>query len=169
MSATERAETVVLSPLRVDDAREMCGVLDDPALYTYTGGVPPTEEELRRRYTAQVAGSSPDGTQRWFNWVVRLAADGTAVGHTQATLDLVTRSAELAWVVGLPWQGRGLASGAVALTMRELAGVETVTRWVAHVHPDHRASRAVARRAGLRPTGRLVDGEEEWEAVRDVG
>ena len=160
---------MVLSTLRVEDAGEMSGVLADPALYRYTGGAPPTEDELRRRYTAQVAGRSPDGTQRWFNWVVRLAADGTAVGHTQATLDLATRSAELAWVVGLPWQGRGLASRGLALTMRELAGAETVTRWVAHVHPDHRASRAVARRAGLRPTGRLVDGEEVWEAVRDGG
>jgi RimJ/RimL family protein N-acetyltransferase len=34
---------------------------------------------------------------------------------------------------------------------------------VAHVHPDHRASAAVAAAAGLTPTGTFHDGEVRWE------
>jgi RimJ/RimL family protein N-acetyltransferase len=71
--------------------------------------------------------------------------------------------AEIAWVVGAPWQGRGLASEAargpgVWLTTRP--AVRTV---VAHIHPDHRASAAVATAAGLTPTDEWQDDEIRWQ------
>jgi RimJ/RimL family protein N-acetyltransferase len=153
--------SVVLTPLRVEDAAEMAGVLADPSLYAFTGGEPPDVPALTARYRAQVVGHSPDGRQRWINRVVRRTSDGRAVGYVQATIDLATGTAELAWVVGVPWQGRGHARAAVALVLAELAS-EGVTRYVAHVHPGHAASAAVASRAGLSPTGRVVDGEVEW-------
>ncbi len=34
---------------------------------------------------------------------------------------------------------------------------------VAHIHPDHQASAAVARAVGLAPTSTLEDGELRWE------
>ena len=34
---------------------------------------------------------------------------------------------------------------------------------IAHIHPDHEASVAVARRIGMSPTGEVVDGEVRWE------
>jgi RimJ/RimL family protein N-acetyltransferase len=37
-------------------------------------------------------------------------------------------------------------------------------RVVAHVHPQHEASAAVARAVGLTPSGRVVDGEVRWES-----
>jgi RimJ/RimL family protein N-acetyltransferase len=154
----------LLTPLRVEDAAEMAEVLADPALHAFTGGRPPTPEELRARYAVLVSGWSPDRSQRWLNWVVRLRSDRRAVGYTQATIDPATGTAELAWVVGVPWQGRGIAGEAVDLMLEELAG-KGVTRYVAHIHPDHAASAGVARRAGLRPTDRLVDGEVEWESA----
>jgi len=40
-------------------------------------------------------------------------------------------------------------------------GVQTL---IAHVHPQHEASKAVARAVGLAPTETLVDGEVRWEA-----
>ena len=36
-------------------------------------------------------------------------------------------------------------------------------RLVARVRADHAASRRVAERAGLAPTGAVVDDEDEWE------
>jgi RimJ/RimL family protein N-acetyltransferase len=41
-------------------------------------------------------------------------------------------------------------------------GPRGVTDVVAHIHADHAASGAVARRAGLAPTGRFEDGEQVW-------
>jgi RimJ/RimL family protein N-acetyltransferase len=84
-------------------------VLSDVALYEYTGGAPPTLEQLRTRYATQVGGRSPDRTQGWLNWIVRGRGHPNAVGTVQATLVREGKdiSAEVAWVVGVPHQGRG--------------------------------------------------------------
>ena len=143
----------------------MVAVLADPALYRFTGGKPPTPVDLERRYRAQVAGRSPDGTETWRNWIVRLRDGGAAVGFVQATLTDADTTADVAWVIGTPWQGRGYATEAAGAMVAHLVagGVRTVT---AHVHPDHAASESVAARIGLRPTGEVEDGERLWRLER---
>jgi len=152
--------SVHLTPLRVEDAEEMVAVLADPALYAVTGGEPPTLDGLRRRYVAQVAGSAePD--ERWLNWVVRRDEDGAAVGYVQATVAVPDAAADVAWVIGVPWQGRGYAVRAARLMIAELAALG-VRRLVAHIAPGHAPSEGVARAVGLAPTDRSVDGETAW-------
>jgi RimJ/RimL family protein N-acetyltransferase len=160
---TARLELV---PLRVADADEMVDVLADPTLYPFIGGGPPTRAELVGRYRAQVAGRSGDGREEWRNWIVRERAGGAATGFVQATItgddgDDENRIADVAWVIGVGWQGRGYATEAAAglVGWLDAAGVREI---VAHVHPDHAASAAVARRIGLEPTDTLVDGERRW-------
>jgi RimJ/RimL family protein N-acetyltransferase len=153
---------LVLAPLRVADADELVEVLGDPALHEFIGGRPDTLEELRRRYAAMVAGPGRPG-ELWRNWVLRRREDGAAVGTVQATL---TRhaggwSAQVAWVVGVPWQGRGYAAEAARALVGwlEAAGAVEV---VAHIHPGHLASARVAAGAGMTATADEVDGERVW-------
>jgi RimJ/RimL family protein N-acetyltransferase len=147
-------DRLTLVPLLPEHAGEMAGVLSDPALHEFTGGSPLTALELRARYARLATG--PAG---WRNWVLRLRSEDRLVGYVQATVE--GRTAEVAWVVGTPWQGRGLAKeAAVALVGRLLDEVDTV---IAHIHPEHAASQAVAAAAGLRPSGRMQDGEIRWE------
>ena len=101
-----------LVPLTVADAAEMVGVLSGDALYAFTGGAPPGLDELRARYAGQVAGRSPDGREEWRNWILRRQPGGQAVGYVQATITGEGRRAEIAWVVGLEWQGHGYATEA---------------------------------------------------------
>jgi RimJ/RimL family protein N-acetyltransferase len=154
-----------LVPLRVEDAAEMVHVLRPPELYGFIGGTPPSRSELARRYRAQVAGRSPDGREVWRNWILRERQGSAAVGFVQATIverrDGAGRSAEIAWLIGVPWQGRGYATEAAAALLAWL-GSSGVSEVVAHVHPDHRASAGVAERIGLTPTSELVDGERVW-------
>lgn len=110
-----------LTPLRVEDAVDMVDVLFSPALYEYTGGEPPALDALRRQYAAQAEGGPADGSEQWLNWIVR--QQGEPIGYVQATLSDGSDDAEIAWVIGLPWQGRGLAKAAAALLVRELARV----------------------------------------------
>lgn len=149
-----------LVPLTVADAAEMVGVLSGDALYAYTGGAPPGLGELRARYAGQAAGS-PDGREEWHNWILRRQPGGHAVGYVQATITGEGRRAEIAWVVGLPWQGEGYATEAARALVGWLdsRGVHVIQ---AHIHPRHAASAAVARRAGLRPSGAVESGEQLW-------
>ncbi|WP_329873029.1 GNAT family N-acetyltransferase [Streptomyces sp. SP18CS02] len=149
-------------PLRAGHADEMAVVLGDPALHTFIGGAPADVVGLRARYERMLAGPGPEQPGvAWCNWVVRLRAEDRLTGTLQAT---VTEGggAEIAWVTGTPWQGRGIASeGARALVEHLRArGVGPV---IAHVHPEHGASAAVARAVGLSPTGVLHDGEVRWQ------
>ena len=151
-----------LVPLAVSDAEEMVGVLSADALYTFTGGTPPGLGELRDRYARLAVGRSPDGSQEWCNWIVRREPGGQAVGYVQATIMDSGARAEIAWVIGLDWQGHGFASEAARALVAWLDS-RGVTIIQAHVHPEHAASAAVARRAGLLPTGHFDDGEQLWQ------
>src|SRR5437667_6717479 len=102
-----------LVPLTVADVAEMVEVLSGAALYACTGGAPPGLDELRARYARQAAGRSPDGREEWRNWILRREPGGEAVGYVQATITGEGRRAEIAWVVGLAWQGQGYASEAL--------------------------------------------------------
>ena len=151
-----------LDPLRIDDAEEMTATLDDPALYRFIGGGPPTSLELRDLYARWIAGP-PRPSDAWHNWAVRLT-DDTLIGHVQATAQERGRRADIAWILGTPWQGHGYAAeAAIALVgWLERAGVQTIT---AHVHPQHAASARVAERAGLVATDVVEGGEVVWQRV----
>ncbi|MER5551063.1 GNAT family N-acetyltransferase [Streptomyces sp. NPDC002793] len=153
-------------PLDAAHAEEMAEVLSDPALHTYTGGAPEDADALRARYERQAAGS-PDPAELWWNWVLRVRGDGSLAGYVQATVR--GERAEVAWVVGTRWQGSGYAKEGAGGLVRHLLDRGSVRTVVAHVHPDHGASAAVAAAAGLRPTGEQVDGEVRWrlDAVRE--
>lgn len=160
---------LVLVPLEVEHADEMAGVLADPALHTFIGGSPDDAQALRARYLRMTTGS-PDPAVSWCNWVLRLRDEGCLAGTVQATVGPATDHggqlvAEIAWVVGTPWQGRGIAVEAARGLVDWLAGQRAVGRVIAHVHPDHRASAAVATAAGLAPTDEWQDGEVKWLRV----
>ena len=110
----------------------------------------------------KAAGHSPDGSQEWRNWIIRREPGGQAVGYVQATVADDGRQAEIAWVVGVDWQGQGYAAEAAQALVAWLdsRGVTTIR---AHIHPGHAASAAVARRAGLAPTGHVGEGEQLWQ------
>lgn len=143
----------------------MAPLLDDLGLHIFIGGSPASLQELQDRYRRQTVGRSCDRSQRWLNWVTRRRQDGEAVGTVQATVTLERDSfiAEVAWVVAAAHQGHGYAREAATVVMAWLRqqGVDTV---VAHVHPDHQASRGVAVAVGLTATTTVVDGETRWQS-----
>jgi RimJ/RimL family protein N-acetyltransferase len=152
---------LTLEPLSPGHAGEMAAVLADPDLYTFTGGSPPTRQELRARYERWTAGS-PDPGVSWCNWVIQLRSPRCLTGTLQATISTGDEPvAEVAWVVGTSWQGHGIATEAARALISWL-GRQSVHAVIAHIHPRHHASAAVAAAAGLAPTGQLEDGEMRW-------
>ncbi|MEU6678590.1 GNAT family N-acetyltransferase [Streptomyces sp. NPDC046925] len=157
---------LALVPLQVEHADEMADVLSDPALHSFIGGAPDDAQALRARYRRMIGGA-PDPAVSWCNWVLRLRDEGALAGTVQATIgpggDGGALVAEIAWVVGTPWQGRGFAVEAARGLVGWLAEQPDVRGVIAHVHPDHRASAAVATAAGLVRTDQWHDGEVKWQ------
>ena len=151
-----RTDRLAMLPLQIEYAGEMAEVLSDPSLYTFIGGEPPTVEALQARYRRQLAGPDREYEQ-WLNWVVQ--HDDELIGFVQSTL--TGRTAEIAWVIGKPWQGRGYAKEAARGLVTWLQ-VQPVDRIIAHIHPDNLPSAAVATAAGLTRTDQLEDGEYLW-------
>ena len=125
----------------------------------FTGGAPETVEQLTVRYRRWVAGPSNPG-QTWVNLVVRERASRSAVGYVQATINL--RSADIAWVIGTPWQRRGYATEASQAMVEHLARALHVHTLRALILPGHTASQVVASRLGLTCSSEVVDGEQGW-------
>jgi hypothetical protein len=75
---------------------------------------------LRERYRCQVVGHSAEGSQPWFNWMLRHRETGLAVGFLQATVSTQNGEsvAEIAWVVASAHQGRGYARQAAEVLVR---------------------------------------------------
>lgn len=159
-----RGTLIELEPLREDHAVEMAPLLDDSRLHAFIGGQSATPTQLQQRYRQQALGRSPDGTQRWLNWVVRRSEDQSAVGTVQATVteDAGQVAVEVAWVIATNHQGQGFATDAARLMVTWLREHGAVTI-VAHVHPEHAASAAIARSVGLTPSSTVEDGEVRWE------
>ena len=140
----------------------MVEVLADSDLYAFTGGHPPNLADLESQYEDQVAGPS-SGEEVWHNWIIRPNDTGEAVGFVQATV--TGDFADVAWVVGVEWQGRGYASEA-ALAMRDWLASQGVEIFTAHLHPGHAASQRVAASLGMQATDEIdADGEVVWASV----
>lgn len=158
------ARRLDLVPLRVGHATEMATVLADPDLYAFTGGSPPTGQQLRARYQRWIAGSA-DPAVSWCNWVIQLHGQACLAGTVQATISAGAGpgdpAAEVAWIVGTSWQGQGIGTEAARALIAWLER-RSVRHVFAHIHPGHHASAGVAAAAGLTPTGHWQDGELEW-------
>ena len=158
-------ERLRLDPLTADDATDLFPVLDDPSLGRFTGERPPDGVgSLRARFEGWERRRSPDGTELWLNWTIRLREGDRAVGLWQATI--ADDETAIAWTIGSAYQRRGFAieAGRALLPwLRTTIGDATIVAWI---HPAHLASQAVARRIGMRPTNRVRDGEIAWEAAR---
>jgi RimJ/RimL family protein N-acetyltransferase len=140
-------------------------------LHEFIGGRPLGLDELRDRYERLVVGWSPDGHERWLNWVVRELTSGLAVGVVQATVTPgAPQQAQLAWTIAVGFQGRGYAREAAAAVAGWLTR-RGVGELIAHIHPDHVASSRAADSLGLAPTQEIVAGELRWSStkVRRVG
>ena len=162
-----RTSRLTAEPIVPAHAAAMHVILSDPAMYSFTGGQPPSLDDLSARYELLASRHSPDGAQIWCNWALRERATGELVGVMQATLPAegppsrtAAGVAAVAWEIGVAHQRQGFASEAAAAVVSQLHSDGWTV--VAHVHPDHVGSQRVAERAGLAPTQRMVDGEVEW-------
>ena len=169
-----RTARLTLEPLVAAHAEAMFELLQDPALYRHLDwGPPPSVEHLRSVYGLLEARQSPDGSERWLNWVVK--CDGRCIGYVQATA--TDAACWVAYVLCSAQQGRGYAREATAAMIGHLAEAHGVRRFLATVEAANRPSIGLLQALGFReatpaeaaPHG-LTATEQLWvrEASRGV-
>jgi [ribosomal protein S5]-alanine N-acetyltransferase len=147
--ATLAGEDMTLEPRTPSHAAAMYALLRDPTLYRYLDHPPPASEEaLLALYTRYENLRSPDGSEYWLNWVIRVPGPDV-VGYVQATVMMASQSSWVAYVLGSEHVGRGYATQATRAMMNHLQSVYGVTRFWATVDPANAASIALLRRLGF--------------------
>ena len=161
---TLETDSLRLTPMVECDTDALFRLLKDPEIHVFTGSHPPeSADDVRVKIRRRESRRSPAGDELWLNWTLRLKTDQSVVGYVQAGVK--QGKADIAWVVGVQFQRRVYASEAsrrVLQWLRDDPGVHEVR---ANIHPDHVASRRVARKIGLRMSGECTDeAEEVWRA-----
>lgn len=122
-----------------------------------------TLEELAARFTRMAAGPPPEhAEERWVNFAVRLADDGPYCGRIEATVH--GSWAEIAYLFGPAFWGRGLATEAVHWLREHLREQFGVAELWAATRPENRASVCLLRRLGFiesPPVHRILSADAE--------
>lgn len=155
-----------LEPLESRHAPEMFVVLADPAIYEFGGAPPQDEDGLRARYARLAARRSPDGSERWLNWVLRLA-DGVLAGYVQASV-LPGPRALIAYELNSRYWRQGIGSAAVQAMLAELFEQYGVREVSAVLHRANHRSRGLLSRLGFVPANEAVQQRDRDEENEDV-
>lgn len=142
-------------------APEMFLVLSDPAIYEYEGEPPPSIDRLADGYRRRESRVSPDGSEKWLNWVVRLPT-GELAGYVQATV-LPTGASYVGFEFASRYWRRGLGTASVSAVLLELASTYGVHTFVAALKTVNLRSMGLLSRLGFVPTGALQAAEFESE------
>ena len=141
---------LVLEPLVTGHAEAMFEVLSDPEIYRYLDdGPPPCVDYVRERYARLERRQSPDGSQLWLNWVVRVAGHAPA-GYVQATL-FPPDGAWIAYCLGRAHWGHGYAQAATRAVLEHLGTEYGRTHFLAMVAAGNARSIRLLERLAFRP------------------
>lgn len=134
----------ILEPIRVSHAKGLFPVLSEPGLYQFIEHpAPKTEEDLAQRFKRWEAGASPDGSELWLNWAIRLD-DQELVGHVQATV-LSGATSWVAYMLSQRHWGKGLGRAATGLMIQHLISQHQCKTLLACVERANQRSIALLR------------------------
>ena len=138
---------VQLEPQLAAHAHEMFAVLSDPAIYEFENAAPVSESWLAQRFQRLESCGSPDGAEKWLNWVVRLAS-GELAGYVQATV-LPDGAAFVAYELNSRHWRQGIGSCAVRAMLEELRERYGVRLFVAVLKARNYRSHALLCKLGF--------------------
>ena len=98
-----KSSRISLEEITQEHADEMFEVLNDPKIYEYIPDLPPESiEALRNKYKHLAVGISPDGNERWLNWVVRDNTSKT-LGSRKLNLKIIPKLFVVLYVMRSSW------------------------------------------------------------------
>lgn len=139
-------DRLVISSMSLEDAEGLHDALSGPEVGRYLGGPDVGDLDDVRRRIAHVIAGSDDPDQTWVNLTVR-EAGGPVIGRLEATVN--PEWAEVAWILGAPWWGRGYGSESALWLAGYLGDVVGISELWGTVHADNAASVAIMHRLGM--------------------
>lgn len=104
-----QSERLTLEPIGPAHAPDMFGLWQDRGIYVYVPEEPPpTLAWLTQRYDKLTSRQSPNGDEAWLQWAIRRRHDQALLGRLEASVRL-DATAQLAWMLGTAYTGRGYA------------------------------------------------------------
>jgi [ribosomal protein S5]-alanine N-acetyltransferase len=148
LAASGEKPTVALEQQLSTHAVELYPLLSDPAVNEFHDEpMPQSCAALFERFKKLESRQSPDGNEKWLNWVIRLG-DGHAAGFVQATV-YQDHTANIAYTLGRKNWGKGLAFAAVSQMLSVLAHEYAVNKLRASVDPRNTRSIHLLNRIGM--------------------
>jgi len=136
-----------LEPQVEAHASEMFAVLCDPAIYEFEGEPPPSVGALAAGYRRKESRRSPDGSEIWLNWVVRMP-DGALTGYVQATV-MEDGHSYFGYEFSSQYWRHGIASAALRAVFLELSREYRVHQLVAVLKKANYRSLGLLRKLGF--------------------
>ena len=161
-----QASGITLEPQTAEHAEEMFALLRDPAIYEFENSPPPSVAWLCNRYRQLESRRSPDGSEHWLNWIIRLS-DNQVAGYVQASAK-ADGHCHIAYVLGSAYWGRSIARRSVEAMIAELQtqyGAHTL--WAVFKEANQR-SRQLLRRLEFKqaaPADYRLHGAEPGEVL----
>jgi len=139
-------ERLAFSAIAPDDAVGLHAALSGPEVGRFLGGPDLVDlDDAQRRIAHVLAGPTSPGVA-WVNLTVR-DLDGVIAGRLEATVH--EDWAEVAWLLGVRWWGRGLGTEAAEWLLDHVRDEWGVQEFWATAHPGNAASIAIMRRLGM--------------------
>lgn len=123
---------LVLEPVTSGHAEELWRLWSDPELHRFVPSDPLPLETVRLRCARWETRRSPDGKERWLNWLGRDKASSAVIAHFQAGIP-ERGPAAIAYMVARASQRKGYAAEGLAAMLdhlRDAQGVAEVKAWV---------------------------------------
>jgi [ribosomal protein S5]-alanine N-acetyltransferase len=146
-----------VAPVRAADAPRIQALVEDPQVRATTRLPDPYPADGAAGFVARIAAAA--GSEYAFG----VHADGEGLVGVVGLIDVRpgARQAEIGYWIGRPYWGRGWATAAVGLVVREAVALG-LDRLVAHALEDNLASRRVLERNGFRLTGFTTHDHPRW-------
>jgi [ribosomal protein S5]-alanine N-acetyltransferase len=143
------SERLICDPLRQNQAADVFEQLQNPALYKYIPEKPPVDiENLRKRYAELEKTLSPDGNERWLNWI--LYWQDSAVGTIQATVRTEDKKANVAYVIFQKYQKQGFGYESCKALIRYLFNEWNVDSVIAELDTRNYPSLMLVQKLGMK-------------------
>ena len=124
---------LMMELIRKEHASKAFDVFQHRDLYMYLPQGVPTLYDLEKQYSAWECTDSPDGAEYWLNWVVVHKITQKIIGRVQIGIDKDKKEGSIAYMIGVPFQGKGYGTESVQALLthcKNKYGVLVFKAWI---------------------------------------